>query len=336
MKNKKQNIMSIFSACALGFGIAITVPSLSAEENFYEGKTLKVVIRSTPGGGYDDYGRLVARHIGKHIPGNPDTVAVNMPAAGGLVSTNYMYRRAPQDGTEILIPSREFVFAQRVGLPGVRYDATDFNLLGSIASEGRVYLSGPDVPVENLADLEAFDETFLFATSGVGAGDYLFMQLLQEGGYDVRGITGFTGSTEANLAVLRGDTHGTNRTFGSAVDVIENEGFKIFAKIGKISPEFGNKDDLFDYLDGDVLQLAKVMAVPLSAGRPFITGPDVPEDRVRILQEAFKALVEDPEMIADAQRAGRPINYTSPEEMRDLYDATLNASDAVIELVQKD
>ncbi|AFP30285.1 Bug family tripartite tricarboxylate transporter substrate binding protein [Marinobacter sp. BSs20148] len=333
MTIKKRNIISVLSACVLGFGVASTAPSVSAQENFYEGKTIKVVIRSTPGGGYDDYGRLVARHIGKHIPGNPDTVAVNMPAAGGLVSTNYMYNRAAQDGTEILIPSREFVFAQRAGVPGVRYDANKFNLLGSIESEGRVYLAGPDVPVANLADLEALGETFLFATSGVGAGDYLFMQLLEEGGYDVRGITGFTGSSEANLAVLRGDTHGTNRTFGSAVDVIENEGFKVFAKIGKIPPEYNDTDDLFDFLKGDVLQLAKVMAVPLSVGRPFITGPDVPADRVKILQDAFKAMVEDPELLADAKRAGRGISYTSPEEMRDLYDATLNASDKVMDLV---
>jgi len=333
MTIRKRSFISILSACVLGLGAASTAPVVSAQENFYEGKTLTVVIRSTPGGGYDDYGRLVARHIGKYLPGNPDTVAVNMPAAGGLVSTNYMYNRAPQDGTEILIPSREFVFAQRAGVPGVRYDAAKFNLLGSIASEGRVYLAGPDVPVNNLADLEALDETFLFATSGVGAGDYLFMQLLQEGGYDVRGITGFTGSTEANLAVLRGDTHGTNRTFASAVDVIENEGFKVFAKIGKVPPEYEDRDDLFDHLEGDVLQLAKVMAVPLSAGRPFVTGPDVPAERVKLLQEAFKKLTEDPELLAEAKRAGRGISYTSPEEMRDLYDATLNASDEVMELV---
>lgn len=333
MINTRKAISSILSASVLGMVLAFSAQSVVAQENFYEGKTLTVVIRSTPGGGYDEYGRLIAQHIGKHIPGNPTVIAVNRPGAGGMVAANYMFNEAPQDGTEILIPAREFVFAQRVNTSGIRYDALEFNMLGSATAGTSAYLSAPDVPVESLADLEAFDGTFRFGVSGRSGGSYVMTLLLQTGGYDVEAITGFPGTGDQALAALRGDTHGIASTYSGVRNLIEDEGFKVFAKLGN-AEELADVDDIRDHLEGEALALAEVMLTPMSINRPFVTGPGVPQERVEILQQAFKATLEDPELLADAERAGRPISYVGPEEMRELYEATMNAPDSVIEAFQ--
>ncbi len=333
MINAKRAISAILPACILAMGLTAVTQSVVADENFYEGKTLSVVIRSTPGGGYDEYGRLIARHIGKHIPGNPNVIAVNRPGAGGMVATNYMFNEAPQDGTEILIVSRDFVFAERVGVSGVRYDSLDFNYIGNAASDAAVYMSHEDSPVRSLADLEEFPETFTFSASGRSGGTYVSMLIFQAGGYDVDIITGFEGSSDQVLAVLRGDVRGMTASYSSVRDVIRDEGFNVFAKMGD-AEGLEDVEDLRDYLEGDALALAQVQMASRLASRPFITGPDVPQDRVRILQEAFKATLEDPEFLADAERAGRPADYLGPDEMRELYEGTMNAPDSVIEAFQ--
>lgn len=330
MIKAKRTISAILPALILVMGLTAVTQTVVADDNFYQGKTLSVVIRSTPGGGYDDFGRLIARHIGKHIPGNPRVIAVNRPGAGGMVATNYMYNEAPQDGTEILIASRDFAFAERIGTPGVRYDSMKFNYLGSAASGTAVFLSGRDVPVENLADLRNFDGTFKFSASGRSGGTYVSMLVFRAGGYDVDVVTGFEGSSDQVLAVLRGDVPGMSGTYSSVIDVIKNEGLKVFAKMGDAA-DLAHVEDLRDYLEGDALALAQVQMASRLASRPFVTGPGVPQDRVKILQDAFKATLEDPEFLADAERVGTPIDYLDPEEMRKLYTGTINAPDSVIE-----
>lgn len=330
MIKAKRTISAILPALILVMGLTAVTQTVVADDNFYQGKTLSVVIRSTPGGGYDDFGRLIARHIGKHIPGNPRVIAVNRPGAGGMVATNYMYNEAPQDGTEILIASRDFAFAERIGTPGVRYDSMKFNYLGSAASGTAVFLSGRDVPVENLADLRNFDGTFKFSASGRSGGTYVSMLVFRAGGYDVDVVTGFEGSSDQVLAVLRGDVPGMSGTYSSVIDVIKNEGLKVFAKMGDAA-DLAHVEDLRDHLEGDALALAQVQMASRLASRPFVTGPGVPQDRVKILQDAFKATLEDPEFLADAERVGTPIDYLDPEEMRKLYTGTINAPDSVIE-----
>ncbi len=330
MTKIQRAISSALSACVLGLGAAALVPSAIAQDNFYEGKTLSVVIRSTPGGGYDEYGRLVARYIGKYIPGEPNVIAVNRPGAGGMIATNYMFNAAPQDGTEILIASRDLAFAQRVGVRGVNYDVREFNLLGSAASDTAVYMSGPDVPVNNLQDLKEYDGTFTFSASGRSGGTYVSMLIFQAGGYDVDVVTGYEGGSDQALAVLRGEVPGMSGSYSSVRDLIEDEGFKVFAKLGN-ARDLAHVDDLRDHLEGDALSLAQVQMASRVASRPFMTGPGVPEDRVKILQDAFKAALEDPELLAEAERLQRPIDYAGPEEVMELYEATLNAPDSVIE-----
>lgn len=311
--------------------LSVLSSTVYAVESFYKGNTVSVVIRSTAGGGYDKYGRLVARHIGKHIPGNPRVIAVNRPGAGGIVAANYMFNQAPQDGSEILIPSREFVFAERVGESGIQYSSLDFNLLGSVTAGTMSILAGPGINVNDLSELKMHEGIFRFGVSGRSGGSYVMTMILQAAGYNVDVVTGFEGSGDQVLAALRGDTQGYITTWGpEAKNLIENEGFNVFVKLGD-SPELDHINDFRAFFQGDALSLAEVLLTPMSINRPFVTGPNVPEDRVRALQKAFKATLEDPDFLSDAERSGLNVNYVGPDQMRSLYRATMNAPESVIQ-----
>ena len=309
--------------------------TVAQDQPYFEGKTISVVIRSTPGGGYDFYGRLIARYLGKYIPGNPSVIAVNRPGAGGLVATNYMYEQAPSDGTEILITSRELALAERLGSDGVRYKTLEMPAIGSAASVTRVWLSGPDSPVKRLDDLAEYDGTFRFAVSGRGAGSYQLVELLQVAGYPVQNVTGYEGTGDQVLAVLRGEADGSNHSYGSAFDIINDEGFNVVAKMGN-HPAVADADDVRDFLTGDNLALANVLAAPLIAGRPFFTAPGTPDEVVEILRQGFRDAIADPELVAEAERADRAVAYTSPAEMTELYEQILAAPDYVVETFREE
>jgi tripartite-type tricarboxylate transporter receptor subunit TctC len=321
----------------LGAALLVAAPAVSAasnDKNFYDGKTVRVVIRSGPGGGYDFYGRLIARHLGKYIPGKPEVIAVNRPGGGGLVATNYMYEQAPKDGTEILIAARELALSERLGAAGVRYKTLEMPAIGSAASATRVWVAGPDVPVDNLKDLANFRKKtgrdFRFVVSGKGAGSYQMATLLEQAGYPVQVLTGFESTPEQIITVLRGEGDAMVNTYSSAKDSIEDEGFKVITKLGN-EPAVADVEDIRQALTGKYRSLANVLAAPLVAGRPFFTAPGTPPERVAILREAFRKALEDPQLQAEAKRADRPVGYTGPEEMTELYREILNAPEEVIE-----
>jgi tripartite-type tricarboxylate transporter receptor subunit TctC len=332
----------LFAITMLVFGASSFSSSALAQDNsavadFYKGKTVSVVIRSTPGGGYDYYGRLIARHIGKYIPGNPEVIAVNRPGAGGLVATNYMFNRAPKDGTEILIPARELAVSERLGGDEIRYKTLEFGPLGSVSKSTRVWLAGPDVPVNNLEDLKNYRKNhgrdFSFAVSGQSAGSYQLALMLQESGYPVKIITGYEGTSDQTLAVLRDEAQGTINTYGSALDQIEGEGFKVITRLGS-HPDIDNIENVKGGLTGKWLQVAEVLEGQMLVGRPFFAPPGVPADRLAALQEAFYKVVQDPQAAEEAKRAGRPWgDYASPAEMTDAYEKLFAAPDEVVELL---
>jgi tripartite-type tricarboxylate transporter receptor subunit TctC len=325
---------------AAGLPAAPAASASQHDKNFYDGKTVTVVIRSGPGGGNDFYGRLVARHLGKYIPGKPKVIAVNRPGGGGLVATNYMYEQAPKDGTEILLASRELGIPERLGAAGVRYKTLEMPAIGSVANATRVWLAGPEVPVDNLEDLANFRKKtgrdFRFVVSGKGAGSYQLAMLLQEAGYPVQVITGYDGTSDQALAILRGEADGTVNTYGSAKKTIEDEGFKVITKLGN-DPDLTDVEAVHQGLNGQQRELAEVLGGLMTLGRPFFTAPGTPPERVAILQEAFRKVVEDPQAQAEAARAGRGWgSYTSSEEMSEIYQKFFTAPDEVIEQLSSD
>lgn len=312
---------------AAGLACAMAGPAVAQAD--FSGETVTVYIRSSPGGGYDDYGRLIARHIGKHLPGNPEVVAVNMPGAGGIVAANYLHRQARRDGTEIAILDRGAAFSQRLGKPGITYDVRDFGLLGSATSESYTFVVGADVPIDNLTDLLGHGETLRFSTTGPGSDSWTYTEMLQGWGAPIELISGYEGTAEKVLAVVRGEVQGTAGSFNSMADAVESEGLKYIGTLGAVAqrPDIQEVTEIMP--DGEA-PLYAVASAPLRAGRPFFTTPEVPADRLAALQEAFRLALEDPELLAEAEQLGRDIGYLGPDEMETLYSGILEASDEVI------
>lgn len=310
-------------------------PALAANESFFAGKTVKVIIRSGPGGGNDFYGRIIARHIGKHIPGKPNTIAINMPGAGGIVAANYLYNRAKRDGTEIAILARDIASVERIGATGLNYKTMELISLGSTTSDAFVWVIAGKNPVNNLTDLRRSKETLKFAGTGEGTGSVQFVRLLASDRLPVTAISGYSGTSEKVQAILRGEVQGTTGSYGALKPAMKEEGLKVIGKLGN-HPDLKAVDDVRKHLQSsDVRATASFMAAPFVAGRPFFTAPRVPADRVKILRMAFKATLEDPTLLDEAKRAKRDISYTSPEEMVDTYREALNAPEKVVAAFKK-
>ena len=310
---------------------AITSPVATAGSHgdFYKGKTITIVVRSNPGGGYDTYGRLIANHIGKHIPGNPDIIVQNMPGAGGIVAANYLDSQADQAGTVLAIFDRGAAFTQRVGKEGVAYDVSKWNLLGSATGEAYAYVAAKDAPFNSLSELKALAEVQKFSATGPGSDSYTYTELLQNAGMPVKLISGYVGTQEKLLAIIRGEVEGTAGSFGSIAEQAEAEGLKVIGVLGSV-PSRPGLQQLADFMPDNQMPTMAVAVAPLAAGRPFATTPNVPADRVKILQDAFAAAMKDPELLAEAEKAGRQVDYMGPKDLADLYANILAASDDVI------
>lgn len=334
MKQLHKTLLKTATAGAIALSAMAGMTTTAAAdpfENYFAGKTVTINIRSTPGGGYDTHGRLLARHLGNHLPGNPTVRAVNRPGAGGIVAANYLYNQAPRDGTEILIAARELALAERIGQEGVSYRSLEMPALGSPVSDNRVWVAGPDSTVRNLEDLMNFSGTFRFAVSGLGAGSAQMVDLLGTAGYPVANVTGFEGTGDQILSVLRGEVQGMNGTYPAQKEVINDENLVIFAKLGN-HPDLREFDDVRDVLEGDFRTLANIFAAPLLAGRPFFTTPGTPPEVVEILRKGFFDTVHSEAYIRDLEQLGEELSFTTPDEIEESFRATLEAPDHIIEL----
>lgn len=302
----------------------------AAAQSFYEGKTVKMIVRSAPGGGYDFYGRLLARHMPKHMPGNPKFIVINMPGAGGIVAANYLAQRAKRNGTEIAILTRELALAQRAGEVGVKYDLRKLNPVGSAASSTFMIVMGKNQPIKTYEQLKNATKPVLFAATGPGAGSYQYPALLKQDGFNIKIITGVIGGQARFLSIERGEVNGTANSYESTRKAIQEFGLIPILYNGAPIPALKGVPHIDTYLSEKGKAIAALMGAPLAAGRPFFTTPDVPSNRLKILRAAFKAALHDPDLLREAKRAKRNVAWTDPDVMDKINRRILGASDDVI------
>jgi len=315
---------------------AVTSPTAVSAADFYKGKTIKVIIRSSAGGGNDYYGRLMARHMPRFIPGNPNTIPINMKGAGGIVAANYMYNQAKRNGTEIAILSRAIALVQRTKTKGVQYDVRKMIPLGSTASNTAVFLVGPSSKLKSLKDIKRGGRTITVGTTGPGGGAYQRSMVLKLDGYPMKIITGYGSNGEKVLSVARGDVEMTAGSFETMDAAIREEKFRIIGKLGAPHPGVPKgTPDLRDVVSKDRRVLASLLVAPLEAGRPFYTTPDVPADRVKILRNAFAKALQDPKLLTESKKARKTISPADPEQMRNTNADILGASDKIMEQFKK-
>ncbi|MDA1325844.1 MAG: tripartite tricarboxylate transporter substrate-binding protein [Proteobacteria bacterium] len=330
-----KRIKGAIAFCGLLAGLisggVVDAPSAVAQ-SFYKGKTIKMIVRSAPGGGYDFYGRLVARHLGKHIPGKPDVIVINMPGAGGIVAANYIMNRAKRNGTEIAILTRELALAQRTGEVGVKYDLRELSAIGSAASSTFLVVLGKNQPIKTYEQLRKSTKPVLFAATGPGAGSYQYPALLKNDGFNVKIITGILGGQARFLSIERGEVNGTANSYESTAKAIDEFGLIPIFYSGAEVPALKGVPHINTQLTAEGKQLAALLGAPLAAGRPFFSTPNTPANRLKILRAAFKATLEDPQLLKEAERAKRNVAWTAPSVMDGINRDILSASDKVIAL----
>ncbi len=313
-----------FGLAALIFGLAMAggqQASAGAVADFYKGKTGTMVIGSSVGGGYNQYGRLLAHHMRRHIPGNPEFLAKNLPGASGRRALKYVVTVAPADGLTIGIIGRNAHFdALMRGRKAVDVDATKMVWLGSANSEVSTCVSWHSSGINSLKD--ATKRTMIIGASGPNATDNLMARLLNRiAGTKIKVILGYPGSTEIHLAMERGEVTGRcGLGWASIVSRyyrwVKNKKINILVQLAnKKHPELPNVPFIMDFAKNDVeRQMLRVFTTPNMMGRPFFMRPGVPKDRVEALQKAFMAALKDPKLLAEAKRQNLAISPLSGQE----------------------
>ena len=297
--------------CALPLGIltALAVTPALAQAPSLAGKNVTMVIGFGPGGGYDLWGRVVARHIGKHLPGNPSVVPQNMPGAGSYNAANHIYNIAPKDGTVMGIIARDAALGPITGATGARFDPTKLTWLGTPTSETNVCIASntDKVKVKTVDDL--YTKELIVGDTGVGTGTHSYPKALNALlGMKFKIIGGFPSSSDVFLAMERGEVDGICESLdsvsGKRPEWLPQKKVTILFQGGAApNPELKGIPFVNDLAkNADDKTAIEFLYAGQGIGRPFIAPPDMPADRVKMVQDAFSATMKDPEFVADAKK----------------------------------
>ncbi len=302
---------AVVALAALAAPAAAQAPTLA-------GKTVNLIIGFGPGGGYDLWGRAVARHMSRHLPGNPTIVPQNMPGAGSLNAANHIYNVAPKDGTAIGIIAGPAVLAPITGTPGARFDPTKITWVGTPTTDTHICVaySAPRVPVKALKDL--YEKELIVGATGTGVGSYSYPKALNALlGMKFKIILGFPNSSAVFLAMERGEVDGICIQPTAVLDsrpdwITGNKAVILFQGGAAPSPELKDVPFVNDLArTPQDRQAIEFLYAGLGLGRPFIAPPGMPADRMTMLRDAFSATMKDTAFIADAKR--QKLDY-APED----------------------
>jgi tripartite-type tricarboxylate transporter receptor subunit TctC len=298
---------------------------------FYRGKTVNVLIGVGVGGEYDIQARLVARHIGKHIPGNPTVVAQNMTGAGGLKMLNYLYAVAPKDGTAIGMIQNAFPALQAAGAAGVQFDAGRMQWLGTIAPVVETMAVWHAAGINNIE--QARRREIVAGASARGAITYFYPAMMNELlGTKFKIVTGYTGGNQINLAMERGEVEARNNTWSSwkatKADWLREKKIAVIAQAGPRAADLDAPSVEELARNPEERLLIELVVSGTQLGRPFATNA-APPDRVSALRAAFAATTKDPEFLAEAQRLGFEVDPVLGEKMQAIVVKVLATPKAI-------
>jgi tripartite-type tricarboxylate transporter receptor subunit TctC len=305
----------LLAAAAAATPAAAQAPSLA-------GKTVSMIIGFGAGGGYDLWGRVVARHIGKYLPGRPNVVPQNMPGAGSYNATNTIYNISPKDGTVMGIIARDAALGPITGATGARFDPTKITWLGTPTTETNVCIANnsPKVKVKSLKDL--YDTELIVGDTGVGTGTHSYPKALNGlFGTKFKIIAGFPSSSDVFLAMERGEVDGICESLdsvsGKRPEWLPQKKVTILFQGGAMpNPDLKDTPFVLDFAKTDAdRQALEFLYAGQGIGRPFIAPPDMPPERAKMLRDAFMATMKDPEFLADAKRQKLDIDAEDGEHL---------------------
>jgi len=333
--------MTIRGTAAVLLGLVALGASAQAQEtgasaaDFYKGKQIRIIAASAAGGGFDLYARYLSRHLGKHIPGNPTIIVQNMPGAGGLAAANHMYTRASKDGLTLGALQGPVTYAQVGKSPNVQFDMRAFGWLGSANITSNTCVFAKRVGMTTANDL--LTKRVIIGASG-GSTEFVPNLLNALVGTQFNIVKGYKSTTSILPAIERGEVDGL---CGWGWDSARVNGRDYFARgVIAVGIECANErhPDLAARGVPFMMDMAKDDETKKVLGflfsylvfiRPFVTPPGVPADRLKVLQDAFAATLKDPELLAEAERAGAEIRYASPARVTAALNDIIGAPPAI-------
>lgn len=318
-------------AFLLALFVAASGAQAQTAADFYRGKTVNVYIGVGAGGEYDIQARLVARHIGKHIPGNPSVVPQNMTGAGGLKMINYLYSVAPKDGTAVGMIANQFPALQVIGASGVQFDAGKMQWIGSIAPAVETMAVWHTAGVKSIDDVRKRE--VVAGASARGAISFTYPAVMNELlGTKFKIVTGYQGGNEINIAMERGEVQSRNNTWSSWKATkphwLKEQKLFVIAQAGPRARDLDapSIEDLTK--SPEDRQLMELAVSGTQFGRPFATNA-APADRVAALRAAFDATMKDPEFLAEAQQLGFEVDPVPGVKMQQTVEKVLATPKAV-------
>jgi tripartite-type tricarboxylate transporter receptor subunit TctC len=330
--------IAILAPSILAAFIACQRPARAADpvESFYRGRTVTIVVGYGVGGGYDAHARVLARHLGKHIPGQPAVVVQNMPGAGSLRAANYLYLAAAKDGATLGVFGRGMAMEPLIGASNAAFDSRRFAWLGSGTNEVSICATTAASRVKTWDDLLAIPSTV--AGEGSGSDPDIFSILLKNVfGAKLRLVSGYPSSSDIALAIERGEVDGRCGWTWSSVKQQRPEwatggGLNILVQFAmRPSPELPGVPLIVDLAKTErARQIVDFVLSRQPMGRPLVAPPGTPEDRKAALRRAFDATMADPEFFAEASARGLEVNPVSGAELDRLVAALYAAPPATV------
>jgi tripartite-type tricarboxylate transporter receptor subunit TctC len=311
------------------FGLS---PLAYAQPDFFKGKTIALVIGTNASGGYDGYGRLLARHLGKHIPGHPALVVQNMPGANGVRAASHLYSVAAADGTVMGIFDQAMFLRQLLGVAGLRGDVARLNWIGRLVSNSAVLFSWHAAKVQTIEDVFAYE--LIVAASGA-ASRLNWTALNALTGTRFRLLTGYEGPASAKIAMMRGEIEALSLPWSALrtenPEWLRDKQINLLLQTGERNPGLEQLPRMVDLAKtDDARKVLEIFASPSVIGRAFAAPPDVPPERVAQLRAAFAAMLEDEEFRADARKISFDLDPMGGAELQ-AYFTTAAYPAALIE-----
>ena len=304
-------------------------------KDFYTGKTVNIIVSTGPGNIFDSAARLLAKYLPNYLPGSPSIVVRNMPGAGHIRATQYMFTQAPRDGTYIGIVNNGIPLEQIVTGPSVHFDVRKFNWIGSAGLSNLLTMTWHTSGVKTVDDV--MKKEVIAGATGVSSNGYLYANVMNTLlGARFKIVSGYATNTEADLGMERGEVEARAGFSLSSVELehpdwLRDKKVNILFQTGLkrevTLPDIPLMHELAK--TPEQLEVLMLLSSTVALGRPFFAPPEVPEDRVVALKKAFESVLSDPAFLAEANQTNLDIRFMDGEKLASLVNAIVNVPDSV-------
>ena len=333
-------MMKRMLAAALGFGLVCAAASAwaapaPADANYFKGKTVTYIVATGAGGGYDTYGRLIARFMAKYLPGSRVLVR-NVPGAGHIIGANTIYT-ARADGLTFGMFNTGLIYNQLMGLPGIKFDLTKFSWIGKASDEIRVMVVSTKSGYKSIDDIMKVRTPIKFAAAGVGSAAYLDTRILDFAlPIDIQTVTGFDGA-EGELSMLRGEVVAATGIASSFDQFVKNKGGYYALVMSQIAHDvLPGVPQASQYVtDERGKRLLALLEALSDLGRLTAGPPGIPPDVLKVLRDAHEKAIKDPELIAEAMKLNMPVKFGSGEFVTERIKQALTQTPESVALLKQ-